>query len=99
MFKIAIKNESEFNDVMSIAESMGYHNELEFRLIPHVKTLFLPSDCKHIQWSHRNIDDYSDLSGKEVSIQELKEIAAGHRIDFEVLDMVDVSPRCEVRNG
>lgn len=28
-----------------------------------------------------------------------KEIAVGHRIECEVLDMVDVSPRCEVRNG
>ncbi|WP_151732535.1 hypothetical protein [Acinetobacter ursingii] len=100
MFKMAIKNESEFNDVMSIAESMGYYNVLEFRLIPHVKTLFLRIDSKHIQWSHRNIDEYSDLSGKEVSIQELKKIAAGHRIDkCEVLDMADVSGNCEVRNG
>lgn len=97
MFKIAIKNESEFNDVMSIAESMGYYNALEFRIIPHVKTLFLPSDSKHIQWSHRNIDEYSDLSGKEVSIQELKKIAVGRRIDkCEVLGMVDVSPLCKV---
>ena len=28
-----------------------------------------------------------------------QEIVAGSRIDCEVLDMVDVSPRCEVRNG
>lgn len=80
-YKVRIRNEAEFKEVMILAESMGYYNALEFKHIPHVKTLFLPSDCKHIQWSHRNIDEYSDLSGKEVSIQELKEIAPSHRIE------------------
>lgn len=96
MFKIAIKNESEFNDVMSIAESMGYYNALEFKHIPQAKCLFLESDSKHIKWGHRNLDDYVDPSCKPVSINELREIAAGHRIDCEVLDMVDVSPLCKV---
>lgn len=80
-YKVRIRNEAEFKEVMILAESMGYYNGLEFKHIPHVKTLFLPSDCEHIQWSHRNIDEYSDLSGKEVSIHELKEIAESHRIE------------------
>lgn len=80
-YKVRIRNEAEFKEVMILAESMGYYNALEFKHIPHVKTLFLPGDCKHIQWSHRNIDDYSGSSGKEISIQELKDVAASHRFE------------------
>lgn len=83
MFKIAIKSESEFNEVMSIAESMGYYRGLEFKYIPKVEVLFLPSNSKHIQWSDKPIESYKS-QGKEVSILELKEIAAGRRIDCQV---------------
>nr|WP_277603842.1 hypothetical protein [Acinetobacter dispersus] len=63
---------------MALAESMGYYNELEFKYIPHVKSLFLPSDCRHIQWSHRPLEDYpSDKHGREITLDELKTIAAG----------------------
>ncbi|MDO7392199.1 hypothetical protein Q5X44_17925 [Acinetobacter baumannii] len=80
-FKVAVNNESDFNVVMALAESMGYYNGLEFKYIPNVKVLFLPSDSKHISWSHRGIDKYKGRFGKEISIEELKEIAALHRID------------------
>lgn len=80
-FKVAVNNESDFNTVMALAESMGYYNGLEFKDIPKVKVLFLPNDCKHIGWSDRGIEHYQKRFGKEVSIEELKEIAAGHRID------------------
>ncbi|MDQ1207250.1 hypothetical protein QE380_000173 [Acinetobacter baylyi] len=48
---------------------------------------------------------YKDIRGyvwdkKLFRLATPEEIAAGHRIDkCEVLHMVDVSPRCEVRNG
>lgn len=35
----------------------------------------------------------------EIKSATTEEIAAGHRVYCEVLDMVDVSPNCEVRNG
>lgn len=76
-FKVAVNNESEFNIVIALAESMGYYNGLEFKYIPKVKVLFLPSDCKHVEWSHKGLEHYQGRFGKEVSIKELKEIAAG----------------------
>lgn len=47
---------------------------------------------------------YKDIRGyvwdkKLFRLATNEEIAAGHRIECEVLDMVDVSPRCEVKNG
>ena len=71
-FKIRINSLSEFNEVMTLAESMGYYNELMFENIPKVKSLFLPNDSRHIQWSHRGIEEYNDLPCKEVTIEELK---------------------------
>ena len=76
-FKVAVSNESEFNTVMALAESMDYYSRLEFKHIPMVKVLFLPSDCKHVEWSHKGLEHYQGRFGKEVSIEELKEIAAG----------------------
>ena len=35
-FKVAVNNESDFNSVMALAESMGYYNGLEFKYIPNV---------------------------------------------------------------
>ncbi|ENV09524.1 hypothetical protein F966_02182 [Acinetobacter higginsii] len=83
-YKLRINNEFEFKSVMVLAEPMGYYNELEFKYIPHVKTLFLPSDCRHIQWSHRTIDDYpQDKHGREITIEELKEISKKYQINHE----------------
>ncbi len=106
-FKVAVNNESDFNSVMALAESMGYYNGLEFKYIPNVKVLFLPSDCKHISWSHRGIEKYKGKYGKVVSIEELKVIAAGHRIDkpsnpreLETLDKPEnhISPLCKSKD-
>ncbi|MFY6042280.1 hypothetical protein ACOUVZ_06990 [Acinetobacter baumannii] len=102
-FKVAVNNESDFNSVMALAESMGYYNGLEFKDIPNVKVLFLPNDCKHISWSPRGIENYKGRKyGKEVSIDELKEIAAGHRIDNDMGDDSHIenhiSPLCKSKD-
>ncbi|WP_109067512.1 hypothetical protein [Acinetobacter baumannii] len=102
-FKVAVNNESDFNSVMALAESMGYYNGLEFKYIPNVKVLFLPNDCKHISWSHRGIEKYKGKFGKEISIEELKVIAAGHRIDNDLGDDSHIenhiSPNCQSRDA
>ncbi len=101
-FKVAVNNESDFNSVMALAESMGYYNGLEFKYIPNVKVLFLPSDCKHISWSHRGIEKYKGKYGKVVSIEELKVIAASHRIDNDMGDDFPIenriSPLCKSKD-
>ncbi|NUG49680.1 hypothetical protein [Acinetobacter lactucae] len=101
-FKVAVSNESEFNTVMALAESMGYYNGLEFKYIPKVKVLFLPDDCKHIGWSDRGIENYQKRFGKQVSIEELKEIAAGRRIDNDLGDDFPIenriSPHCKAKD-
>nr|WP_284081676.1 hypothetical protein [Acinetobacter nosocomialis] len=106
-FKVAVNSESDFNIVMALAESMGYYNGLEFKDIPNVKVLFLPNDSKHISWSYRGIEKYKGRFGKKISIEELKQIAAGHRIDkpsnsgeLETLDHEEnhISPNCKVED-
>lgn len=47
-------------------------------------------------WSNQH---YSFGHESNFRLATKQEIAAGHRIECEVLDMVDVSPNCEVRNG
>lgn len=101
-FKVAVNSESDFNIVMALAESMGYYNGLEFKDIPNVKVLFLPNDSKHISWSYRGIEKYKGRFGKKISIEELKQIAAGHRIDKDLGDDCHIenhiSPNCKVED-
>jgi len=74
-------------DLVVFTDSETYKN-------PLLKIVHIP--LQKVMIVSTGINGYTDFSHLRHATPD--EIAAGQRIDCEVLDMVDVSPNCEVIN-